>query len=157
MTSSFLAPESSPLQRNEPAHHHSPQSILVSSLTLDHLREGVFYNKLREGVFGRSAFWSLRVICGSSLLWKNDLAPRRGYCWGCSSLPKVLKLQTINKATLRISFCLCRSSSRRRSHLKAAMVSAEAATKQRKAGSRKHYLPESDHCRVHYQICAFHE
>jgi hypothetical protein len=51
-----LAPESSPLQRNEPAHHHSPQSILVSSLTLDHLREGVFYNKLREGVFGRSAF-----------------------------------------------------------------------------------------------------
>jgi hypothetical protein len=33
----FLALESSPLQRNEPVHHHSPQSILVSSLKLDHL------------------------------------------------------------------------------------------------------------------------
>jgi hypothetical protein len=52
-------------------------------------------------------------------------------CWGSYSPLKVLKIYTLGKATLRISFCLCRSFSRQRSHLKAATASAEAATKQR--------------------------
>jgi hypothetical protein len=34
-----------------------------------------FNNKLREGVFGSSAFRSLRLFRGSSSLWKNDQAP----------------------------------------------------------------------------------
>jgi hypothetical protein len=41
--------------------------------------------------FGPSTFRSLRVFSWIELVTKNNLAPRRGYCWGSSFSPKVLK------------------------------------------------------------------
>jgi hypothetical protein len=34
------------------------------------------------------------VFSWIKLVTKNDIAPRRGYCWGSSSLPMVLKAKT---------------------------------------------------------------
>jgi hypothetical protein len=65
---------------------------------------------------GPSASRSLRIFRGSSSLWKNDLPPRRGYCWGSSSLPKVLKTK-ISFVSDVDALLLRRRSSRRRYRL----------------------------------------
>jgi hypothetical protein len=54
----------------------------------------VFYNKLREGVFRTFGIPKPSCFCAPSSLQKNDLAPRRGYCWWSSSPPNVLKTKT---------------------------------------------------------------
>ena len=56
--------------------------------------ESFLDNELREGVFW--TFSILKPLCfpRTELVTKNDLAPRRGYCWGYSSPPKVLKTKT---------------------------------------------------------------
>jgi hypothetical protein len=47
--------------------------------------------------FRPSAFRSLRVFHGPRSLRKNDLTPRRGYYWGSSSPPKVLKTKHLRQ------------------------------------------------------------
>jgi hypothetical protein len=54
----------------------------------------VFDNKLREGVFRTFGFPKPLCFSRIELIMKNDLAPRRGYCRGSSSPPKVLKEKT---------------------------------------------------------------
>jgi hypothetical protein len=49
-------------------------------------------NELREGVFRTFGFPKLkRLFSRIKLVMKNDLAPRRGYCWDHASSPKVLQ------------------------------------------------------------------
>jgi hypothetical protein len=49
-------------------------------------------NELREGVFRTFGFPKpKRLFSRIKLVTKNDLAPRRGYCWGHASSPKVLQ------------------------------------------------------------------
>jgi hypothetical protein len=48
-------------------------------------------NELREGVFRTFDFLKpKRLFSRIKLVTKNDLAPRRGYCWDHASSPKVL-------------------------------------------------------------------
>jgi hypothetical protein len=56
----------------------------------------------RKVFFGPSAFRSLRVFRGPSSLRKNDLAQRRGYCWGSSSPWKVSRKNTFDKIIQRL-------------------------------------------------------
>jgi hypothetical protein len=44
--------------------------------------------------FGPSDSRSLRLFSWIKLVTKNDLAPRRGYCWDHASSPKVLQEET---------------------------------------------------------------
>jgi hypothetical protein len=74
-------------------------------------------------------FRILRVFRGSSSLRKNDLAPRRGYCWGSSSPPKVLKEKPFrqNNTKAHQSYLKPRfSPSRLRLYVEATMQNAEA-------------------------------
>jgi hypothetical protein len=49
-------------------------------------------NELREGVFRTFGFPKpKRLFSRIKLVTKNDLAPRRGYCWDHASSPKVLQ------------------------------------------------------------------
>jgi hypothetical protein len=52
-------------------------------------------NELREGVFRTFGFPKpKRLFSRIKLVTKNDLAPRRGYCWDHASSSKVLKEET---------------------------------------------------------------
>jgi hypothetical protein len=51
----------------------------------------IFNNKLREGVFRTFGIQKPSYFSRIELVIKNDLAPRRGYCWGSSSQSKVPK------------------------------------------------------------------
>jgi hypothetical protein len=42
----------------------------------------VFNNKLREGVFRTCGIQKPSFFSWIELIMKNNLAPRRGYCWG---------------------------------------------------------------------------
>jgi hypothetical protein len=54
-------------------------------------------NELREGVFRTFGFLKPeRLFSRIKLVTKNDLAPRRGYCWDHASSPKVLKEETVS-------------------------------------------------------------
>jgi hypothetical protein len=53
-------------------------------------------NELREGVFRTFGFLKpKRLFSRIKLVTKNDLAPRRGYCWDHASSPKVLRLKPL--------------------------------------------------------------
>ena len=57
--------------------------------------ESFLDNELREGVFRTFGFLKpKRLFSRIKLVTKNDLAPRRGYCWGQASSPKVLQEET---------------------------------------------------------------
>jgi hypothetical protein len=64
----------------------------------------IFNNKLTEGVFQTFCIPKPLYCSRIELVMKNDLASQRGYCWGSSSLPKVLKTKTIGKVVLKTSF-----------------------------------------------------
>jgi hypothetical protein len=52
-------------------------------------------NELREGVFRTFGFPKpKRLFSRIKLVTKNNLAPRRGYCWDHASSPKVLQEET---------------------------------------------------------------
>ena len=52
-------------------------------------------NELREGVFRTFGFLKpKRLFSWIKLVMKNDLAPRRGYCWDHASSPKVPQKET---------------------------------------------------------------
>ena len=54
-------------------------------------------NELREDVFWTFGFLKpKRLFSRIKLVTKNDLAPRRGYCWDHASSPKVLKEETVS-------------------------------------------------------------
>jgi hypothetical protein len=53
--------------------------------------ESFLDNELREGVFWTFGFPKPKILFSRiKLVTKNDLAPRRGYCWDHASSPKVL-------------------------------------------------------------------
>ena len=53
--------------------------------------ESFLDNELSEGVFRTFGFLKpKRLFSRIKLVTKNDLAPRRGYCWDYASSPKVL-------------------------------------------------------------------
>ena len=57
--------------------------------------ESFLDNELREGVFRTFGFLKpKRLFSRIKLVTKNDLAPRRGYCWDHGSSPKVLQEET---------------------------------------------------------------
>ena len=57
--------------------------------------ESFLDNELREGVFRTFGFPKpKRLFSRIKLVTKNDLAPRRGYCWDHASSPKVLQEET---------------------------------------------------------------
>ena len=57
--------------------------------------ESFLDNELREGVFRTFGFLKpKRLFSRIKLITKNDLAPRRGYCWDHASSPKVLQKET---------------------------------------------------------------
>jgi hypothetical protein len=59
-------------------------------------------NELREGVFRTFDFLKpKRLFSRIKLVTKNDLAPRRGYCWGHASSPKVLQKETASAEATR--------------------------------------------------------
>jgi hypothetical protein len=59
-------------------------------------------NELREGVFRTFGFLKpKRLFSRIKLVTKNDLAPRRGYCWGHASSPKVLQKETASAEAAR--------------------------------------------------------
>ena len=52
--------------------------------------ESFLDNELREGVFWTFGFPKPKILFSRiKLVTKNDLAPRRGYCWDHASSPKV--------------------------------------------------------------------
>jgi hypothetical protein len=52
--------------------------------------ESFLDNELREGVFRTFGFPKPKILFSRiKLVTKNDLAPRRGYCWDYASSPKV--------------------------------------------------------------------
>ena len=52
--------------------------------------ESFLDNELREGVFWTFDFLKPKILFSRiKLITKNDLAPRRGYCWDYASSPKV--------------------------------------------------------------------
>jgi hypothetical protein len=59
-------------------------------------------NELREGVFRTFGFLKpKRLFSRIKLVTKNDLAPRRGYCWDHASSPKVLRKETASAEAAR--------------------------------------------------------
>jgi hypothetical protein len=59
-------------------------------------------NELREGVFRTFGFLKpKRLFLQIKLVTKNDLAPRRGYCWDHASSPKVLQKETASAEAAR--------------------------------------------------------
>ena len=69
-------------RNSEPAWWTTTRSETVSFLD----------NELREGVFRTFGFLKpKRLFSRIKLVTKNDLAPRRGYCWDHASSPKVLQ------------------------------------------------------------------
>jgi hypothetical protein len=59
-------------------------------------------NELREGVFRTFGFLKpKRLFSWIKLVMKNDLAPRRGYCWDHASSPKVLQKETASAEAAR--------------------------------------------------------
>jgi hypothetical protein len=57
--------------------------------------ESFLDNELREGVFRTFGFLKPKKLFSRiKLVTKNDLAPRRGYCWDHASSPKVLQKET---------------------------------------------------------------
>jgi hypothetical protein len=59
-------------------------------------------NELREGVFRTFGFLKpKRLFSRIKLVTKNDLAPRRGYCWDHASSPKVLRKETASAKAAR--------------------------------------------------------
>jgi hypothetical protein len=59
-------------------------------------------NELREGVFRTFGFLKpKRLFSRIKLVTKNDLAPRRGYCWDHASSPKVLQKETASAEAAR--------------------------------------------------------
>ena len=57
--------------------------------------ESFLGNELREGVFRTFGFLKpKRLFSRIKLVTKNDLAPRRGYCWDRASSLKVLQEET---------------------------------------------------------------
>jgi hypothetical protein len=57
--------------------------------------ESFLNNELREGVFRTFGLLKpKRLFSRIKLVTKNDLAPRRGYCWDHASSPKVLQEET---------------------------------------------------------------
>ena len=53
--------------------------------------ESFLDNELREGIFRTFGFPKPKILFSRiKLVTKNDLAPRRGYCWDYASSPKVL-------------------------------------------------------------------
>jgi hypothetical protein len=57
--------------------------------------ESFLGNELREGVFRTFGFLKpKRLFSRIKLVTKNDLTPRRGYCWDHASSPKVLHKET---------------------------------------------------------------
>jgi hypothetical protein len=52
-------------------------------------------NEPKEGVFRTFGYPKLKeTFSRFKLVMKNDLAPRRGYCWDHASSPKVLQKET---------------------------------------------------------------
>jgi hypothetical protein len=52
--------------------------------------ESFLDNELREGVFWTFGFLKPKILFSRiKLVTKNDLVPRRGYCWDYASSPKV--------------------------------------------------------------------
>jgi hypothetical protein len=75
------------------------------------VRRSEYFNHLlitssEKVFFGPSAFRSLCVFADRARYEKNDLAPRRSYCWGSSTLPKVLKTKILRRSNI----VECRSS-----------------------------------------------
>jgi hypothetical protein len=59
-------------------------------------------NELREGVFRTFGFLKpRRLFSRIKLVTKNDLAPRRGYCWDHASSSKVLQKETASAEAAR--------------------------------------------------------
>ena len=59
--------------------------------------ESFLDNELREGVFRTFGFQKpKRLFSRIKLVTKNDLAPRRGYCWDHASSSKVLQEETVS-------------------------------------------------------------
>jgi hypothetical protein len=59
-------------------------------------------NELREGVFRTFGFLKpKRLFSRIKLVTKNDLVPRRGYCWDHASSPKVLQKETASAEAAR--------------------------------------------------------
>jgi hypothetical protein len=64
--------------------------------------ESFLDNELREGVFRTFGFLKpKRLFSRIKLVMKNDLAPRRGYCWDHASSPKVLQEETALAEAIR--------------------------------------------------------
>jgi hypothetical protein len=64
--------------------------------------ESFLDNELREGVFRTFGFLKpKRLFSRIKLVTKNDLAPRRGYCWDHASSPKVLQEETASAEAVR--------------------------------------------------------
>jgi hypothetical protein len=65
--------------------------------------ESFLDNELREGVFRTFGFPKpKRLFSWIKLVTKNDLAPRRGYCWDYASSPKVLQGETASAEAVRM-------------------------------------------------------
>jgi hypothetical protein len=65
--------------------------------------ESFLSNELREGVFRTFGFLKpKRPFSRIKLITKNDLAPRRGYCWDHASSPKVLQEKTASSEAVRM-------------------------------------------------------
>jgi hypothetical protein len=59
-------------------------------------------NDLKEGVFRTFGFLKPKKLFSRiKLVMKNDLAPRRGYCWDHASSPKVLRKETASAEAAR--------------------------------------------------------
>jgi hypothetical protein len=60
-------------------------------------------NELREGVFSDLRLPEAQeTFSRIKLVTKNDLAPRRGYCWDHASSPKVLQEETASAEAVRV-------------------------------------------------------
>jgi hypothetical protein len=72
------------------------QIVTLQGGTATHLEvESFLDNELREGVFRTFGFLKPKILFSRiKLVTKNDLAPRRGYCWDHASSPKVLQEET---------------------------------------------------------------
>jgi hypothetical protein len=74
------------LDRAYPPHGGPPRTwnILIVS---QQRAQGRCFSDLRHSE-------ALEIFSQIKLVTKNDLAPRRGYCWGSASSPKVLEEET---------------------------------------------------------------
>jgi hypothetical protein len=65
--------------------------------------ESFLDNELREGVFRTiGSPKPKKLFSRIKLVTKNDLAPRRGYCWDHASAPKVLQEETASAEAVRM-------------------------------------------------------